>query len=469
MRFEDLPLNLRNFLIDLEGGEKEAYRLWERIRSSGLGVVETLVEGLGYREEKVIELLSKHYGNNYTNKAPSEVFFTNNGVAVDQNGYKYFYYPIEPDVILVPYSEYKRLRSSAKGQAVITAAEDPVAFFDNLVLECVLLNINDILINGQGAIYTIYVKQLGGGLVEKYALSKEDGEKLVRSIKARASKYSDVKVNVNDRSQSGKILLEDYAIELRVEFLPAVEGESVSIRVYNVRGYFNKTLEELNYRKDFIDVARRVAVRKNGLIIIGGATGQGKSTLIKSMVLEQNPFKKVVRMVEDPVEIRLKGATQMQTSEAFTFADAIRSFMRAVPDIIVIGETRDGETALSVIDAAMSGHLTYTTIHANDCVGNLERFILKLLETNRLSRDEALANISSALLLTANQVLIRTKEGKLLPIVEWIEPDETTRLLIAKGEFTELRKHIQNPIPHQISELYTQGLIDEETYAQFCS
>jgi type II secretory ATPase GspE/PulE/Tfp pilus assembly ATPase PilB-like protein len=288
-------------------------------------------------------------------------------------------------------------------------------------------------------------------------------------LKNRASEYSEVMANVDDRPQSGRIEIGELGVELRLEFQPAVEGESVAVRIFNISGYFNKRLEELGYEKDFIEKVRKLAIRKNGLILVSGSTGQGKSTLIKSMLLEADPEKRRIILLEDPVEMKVKGTIQMPIGK-FSFADGVRSCMRAVPDIIVVGETRDGETAKNTIDAAMSGHLTYTTIHANDCVGAIERFILKAIETGEMSAEDVRFNMSSTLLISVNQVLVRLKSGKLKPVVEYLIPDHEERILIREGRFEELRERLKEKgmtINQQIEKLYREGLITEEQYLSY--
>jgi type II secretory ATPase GspE/PulE/Tfp pilus assembly ATPase PilB-like protein len=339
----------------------------------------------------------------------------------------------------------------------------------DIVKKALVSEVNDILIEGQGSIYKVFYKLLGGGKVSVLTLTEKEGRQLVQMLKNRASEYSEVKANVNDHPQSGRIEIDEPKVELRLEFQPAVEGESVAVRIFNISGYFNKRLDELGYEKDFIEKVRKLAIRKNGLILVSGSTGQGKSTLIKSMLLEANPEKKRIILLEDPVEMKVKGTVQMPIGK-FSFADGVRSCMRAVPDIIVVGETRDGETAKNTIDAAMSGHLTYTTIHANDCIGAIERFILKAVETGEMSAEDVRFNISSTLLISVNQVLVRLKDGKLKPVVEYLIPDHEERILIREGRFEELRKRLKekgSSLSQQIERLYKEGLITEEQYLSY--
>jgi type II secretory ATPase GspE/PulE/Tfp pilus assembly ATPase PilB-like protein len=375
---------------------------------------------------------------------------------------------MDKDVILVPRSVYMRKVNESGVEESSFGEGDLWKVFVDVVRKALASEVNDVLIEGQGSVYKIFYKLLGGGKASIMTLTAKEGERLVQMLKNRASEYSEVMANVEDRPQSGRIEIGD-EMELRLEFQPAVEGESVAVRVFNIAGYFNKRLEELGYEKDFIEKVRRLAIRKNGLILVSGSTGQGKSTLIKAMLLEANPEKRRIILLEDPVEMKVKGTVQMPIGK-FSFADGVRSCMRAVPDIIVVGEARDGETAKNTIDASMSGHLTYTTIHANDCVGAIERFILKAIETGEMSAEDVRFNMSSTLLISVNQVLVRLKNGKLKPVVEYLIPDHEERILIREGRFEELRERLKErgmTINQQIEKLYKEGLITEEQYISY--
>ena len=451
------------FLVYFLKDERKAREVITEVISSGQPMIVYLIN-TGYNQSEIAKAIAEFYNLSYKESIPDVVISDKNGI-IDSKGNKYHYLPISNDVIIVPYSVYN---SASKKIENIEEVEDVVSFVDNVIRVASTMEITDVLINGMGSIYEISVKKVGGGKERLKVLSGSEGRKIVSSLKARASKFSDVKVNINDQPQSGKIIFANIGVEARLEFLPSIEGESVSIRLFNVSGYFNKRLEDLNYPEEFVKVAKEVAKKDKGLIIIGGATGSGKSTFMKAMILEANPEEKVVRLVEDPVELRLKNITQMQTKEGvFGFADAIRSFMRANPDIIGVGEVRDSETAVACLEAAMSGHLTYTTIHANDSITNLERFILKIVQTGVMSADETQNNLSSALLLSINQKLVRLTNGKVVPVLEWFSPDEEERELLKQGKFIELRRRIREKKRDYYSMFYDlkeKGLIMQEQF-----
>jgi Tfp pilus assembly pilus retraction ATPase PilT len=457
-------------VIELLFGSEMADSVIDEIIKSGKDRYSYLTMEKGVKEEKLLQVYSQVYGNQYVLSLEGNDYFVDrDGYLVDRGtGFKYHYLPMDKDVILVPKSVYMRKVNESGFEERDFGEGDLWKVFVDTVRRALAGEVNDILIEGQGSVYKVFYKLLGGGKVSVLTLTAKEGQQLVQMLKNRSSEYSEVMANVEDKPQSGRIEIGD-EVELRLEFQPAVEGESVAVRIFNISGYFNKRLEELGYEREFIERVRKLAIRKNGLILVSGSTGQGKSTLIKSMLLEAHPERRRIILLEDPVEMKVKGTVQMPIGK-FSFADGVRSCMRAVPDIIVVGETRDGETAKNTIDASMSGHLTYTTIHANDCVGAIERFILKAVETGEMSAEDVRFNMSSTLLISVNQVLVRLANGKLKPVVEYLIPDHEERILIREGRFEELRERLKErgmTLNHQIEKLYRQGLITEEQYLSY--
>jgi Tfp pilus assembly pilus retraction ATPase PilT len=458
-------------VIELLFGPEMADSIIDEIIKSGKDRYSYLTMEKGVKEERLVQVYSQVYGIQYVLSLEGNDYFVDReGYLVDRRtGFKYHYLPMDRDVILVPKSVYMRKVNEIGFEERDFGEGDLWKMFMDVVRKALAGAVNDILIEGQGSVYKVFYKLLGGGKVSVFTLTAQEGQQLVQMLKNRSSEYSEVMANVDDRPQSGRIEIGELGVELRLEFQPAVEGESVAVRIFNISGYFNKRLEELGYEKDFIEKVRKLAIRKNGLILVSGSTGQGKSTLIKSMLLEADPEKRRIILLEDPVEMKVKGTIQMPIGK-FSFADGVRSCMRAVPDIIVVGETRDGETAKNTIDAAMSGHLTYTTIHANDCVGAIERFILKAIETGEMSAEDVRFNMSSTLLISVNQVLVRLVDGKLKPVVEYLIPDHEERILIREGRFEELRERLKEKgmtLNQQIEKLYREGLITEEQYLSY--
>src|SRR5437763_3387614 len=166
------------------------------------------------------------------------------------------------------------------------------------------------------------------------------------------------------------------ALDLRVATLPAVYGEKVVIRVLDKSNAL-LALEDLGFLED---AYRRFSVsfkKPYGAILVTGPTGSGKSTTMYATLNILNQEDRNIITVEDPVEYRMNGVNQMQTNPkaGLTFASALRSILRADPDIVLIGEIRDKETATIAIEAALTGHLVLSSLHTNDAPSSLPRLI----------------------------------------------------------------------------------------------
>jgi type IV pilus assembly protein PilB len=163
-------------------------------------------------------------------------------------------------------------------------------------------------------------------------------------------------------------------LDIRVATLPTVEGESVSLRLLD-KSRTPPTLAELGLgdemRAEFLEILRR----PTGALLVTGPTGSGKSTTLYGALAELNRPESNVITVEDPVEYRLQGVNQVQINvrAGLTFATALRSILRSDPDIVMVGEIRDGETAKISIEAALTGHFVLSTLHTNDAPSTVTR------------------------------------------------------------------------------------------------
>src|SRR6266496_3052978 len=187
-------------------------------------------------------------------------------------------------------------------------------------------------------------------------------------------------INIAERRvpQDGRIGLSvgGKAVDLRVATLPTVYGEKVVIRILDKSSVLLK-LEDLGFLDASFEQYREAFSRPYGAILVTGPTGSGKSTtLYATLNILNHPDRNIIT-VEDPVEYRLPGINQMQINSraGLTFASALRSILRADPDIVLVGEVRDRETALIAIEAALTGHLVLTTLHTNDAPSALPRLI----------------------------------------------------------------------------------------------
>lgn len=165
-------------------------------------------------------------------------------------------------------------------------------------------------------------------------------------------------------------------IDLRVSSLPTVYGEKIVIRILDY-SMSTKGLENLGFTEDNYNKIKELTKIPNGIILITGATGTGKSTTLYTMLESMNTVEKNIITVEDPVEMKLDGINQVQAMSdiGLTFANALRSILRQDPDIIMIGEIRDDETARIAVRASITGHLVLSTLHTNNSLNTIERLL----------------------------------------------------------------------------------------------
>jgi len=201
--------------------------------------------------------------------------------------------------------------------------------------------------------------------------------KTYRAILSRIKLLANLKINVADRPQDGRftILMEKTIIEIRVSTLPAEQGESIVLRTLNPASLIG--MEDLGLRKDLVAIFDREIKRPNGMIIVTGPTGSGKTTTLYAVLKKiNNPGIKIIT-IEDPIEYHLDGLSQTQVDpkKGYTFASGLKSIMRQDPDVILVGEIRDLETSEIACQAALTGHLVFSTLHTNDAAGAIARLV----------------------------------------------------------------------------------------------
>lgn len=165
-------------------------------------------------------------------------------------------------------------------------------------------------------------------------------------------------------------------IDLRVSTVPTPKGEKTVLRILDTRS-INVGLDELGFAPDTLTIWKNQVALPHGIVLVTGPTGSGKTTTLYSSIQQMNIRKLNISTVEDPVEYNLDGITQMQAHEkiGMTFATALRALLRQDPDVIMIGEIRDLETATIAIQAALTGHLVLSTLHTNDAPSSITRLI----------------------------------------------------------------------------------------------
>lgn len=216
--------------------------------------------------------------------------------------------------------------------------------------------------------------RIDGILHERQVLPK----KIQPGVVTRLKIISNMDIAERRVPQDGRISLkfEGRAIDFRVSTFPGIFGEKVVLRILDKSSSL-KTLDQLGFSEYNLRIFEKIITQPYGMILISGPTGSGKTTTLYSCLTRLNTPAKNIITVEDPVEYQLKGINQLQVNEraGLTFANALRSILRQDPNIILIGEIRDKETAQIAIEAALTGHLVFSTIHTNDSASIPTRLI----------------------------------------------------------------------------------------------
>ncbi|MDX9893679.1 MAG: GspE/PulE family protein [Patescibacteria group bacterium] len=203
-------------------------------------------------------------------------------------------------------------------------------------------------------------------------------KKMWPQVVARVKLVAKLKINIEDRPQDGRftIFFTDDKVDVRVSALPTAYGESVVMRLL-MSSAAGLAFEDLGLRGKAFEALQEQVTKPNGMIVTTGPTGSGKTTTLYAVLNKLNdPGTKIIT-IEDPVEYKLEGINQSQVdhSKNYTFANGLRSILRQDPDIVMVGEVRDLETAEIAINAALTGHLVITTLHTNDAAGTIPRLL----------------------------------------------------------------------------------------------
>jgi type II secretory ATPase GspE/PulE/Tfp pilus assembly ATPase PilB-like protein len=200
-----------------------------------------------------------------------------------------------------------------------------------------------------------------------------------RRILSRIKLLAGVKLNIAREAQDGRftIKLQGVDVEVRASFLPSAYLEGVVLRILNPKS-ISVSMEELGMDDHLYSIMKEMVEKPNGLILTTGPTGSGKTTTLYAFIKKvRNPQVKIIT-IEDPIEYHLEGIAQTQVDNkgtGYRFADGLRAAMRQDPDVIMVGEIRDEETANVAVDAALTGHLVFSTLHTNSAAGAIPRLI----------------------------------------------------------------------------------------------
>ena len=199
-----------------------------------------------------------------------------------------------------------------------------------------------------------------------------------KNLSTRIKIISNMNITETRLPQDGaiKTTLEGMNLDMRVSSLPIVDGEKIVIRILDY-SMSMQGLETLGFSEENLNKIKKMITIPNGIILVTGATGSGKSTTVYSILQKLNRPESNIITVEDPVEMKIPGINQVQVMSeiGLTFASALRSILRQDPDIIMIGEIRDDETARIATRASITGHLVLSTIHTNNSLNTIERLL----------------------------------------------------------------------------------------------
>ncbi len=277
--------------------------------------------------------------------------------------------------------------------------------------------------------------RIDGGLVDICFLDFNT----MKLINSRLKLLSGVKLSIIKNAQDGRfsIIDQNIEIEVRVSIIPGNYGESFVMRILDPRNIM-ANIESLGMSNQLFEVVKRCIEKPNGIILTTGPTGSGKTTTLYAFISKlYTPEVKIIT-IEDPVEYHLSGIVQTQVEEdkGYTFLSGLRAAMRQDPDIIMVGEIRDEDTAKVAVNAALTGHLVFSTLHTNNAVGTIPR----LLELGANP-----GTLTSALSLSLAQRLVK----KLCPYCK--------EEIIANAKET---KQITNILGLMISNHKEESLID---------
>jgi len=320
------------------------------------------------------------------------------------------------------------------------AEDSPIAQTVNLVIEyAVKAGASDIHIEPREDHVTVRYR-IDGMLKEANKLPK----KVLNALVSRIKILSNLKIDERRAPQDGrfKVQVSDELFALRVSTLPVMDGEKVVMRILNESAKA-ASLEELGYWGYSLKTIQQAITQPHGMILVTGPTGSGKSTSLFSILSMLNNPSVNIATVEDPVEYRVTGANQTQVNPiaGMTFVNGLRALLRQDPNIIMVGEIRDSETANLAVQAALTGHLVFSTLHTNNAATSLPRLLDMNIEPFL---------IASTARAVVGQRLIR----KLcMTCREDYEPDETIL-----GQIAEIFGTSSPAVMKQIHALEVQAL-----------
>lgn len=249
-----------------------------------------------------------------------------------------------------------------------------VKMVNSIVEQGVKLGASDIHIEA-GREYTRVRMRIDGELQEQMQINKSAHDAVVTRLKI----MSNMNIAEKRAPQDGRFEMTegDQKVDVRVSVLPTTYGEKVVIRILNTQDNSIANIEELGLTEHNRELFDKIIKSPNGIILVTGPTGSGKSTTLYAVLSARNKPTDNIITLEDPVEKKLDGINQVQINNkaGLTFASGLRSILRQDPDVIMLGEIRDAETASIAIRSAITGHLVFSTLHTNDAASTIVRLV----------------------------------------------------------------------------------------------
>ena len=235
----------------------------------------------------------------------------------------------------------------------------------------------------------VHLESDASGMIVKYRIdgvlsivNNLPGKAFAEQVISRIKVMSELDISERRIPQDGrfKVGIRDREVDFRVSIMPSIFGEDAVLRILDRRTITNQVekleLNQLGFSGDLLDTIRRLIAVPYGMFLVTGPTGSGKTTTLYAAISETNTVRDKVVTIEDPVEYQLPGVLQIPVNEkkGLTFARGLRSILRHDPDKIMVGEIRDSETATIAVQSALTGHLVFTTVHANNAFDVIGRF-----------------------------------------------------------------------------------------------
>lgn len=278
-------------------------------------------------------------------------------------------------------------------------------------------------------------------------------KKIIPAVTARFKIIASLDIAERRMPQDGRIrrMFQGRKVDFRVSTLPSRYGEKVVLRILD-NSATQLGLDKLITDDETLNIVKEMSSRPYGLILVTGPTGSGKTTTLYSLLSERNDPGINISTAEDPIEYALPGITQVQVirEKGMDFASILRAFLRQDPDVILVGETRDPETAKTAIEAALTGHLVLTTLHTNDAAGAIARLEEMGMETFQIS--------SSLIGVLAQRLVRRVCSDCRVPYTP--SQDELARFGLTASGDTDLTFYRANTVPlEQLEEARTSGTL----------